>query len=160
MTFFAEASFEKSYRMTVEDFDRLKCIPVTKELVKWEERVLKLVNSVRKKYNLTEFVMKKDLCKHAKDHSRNMAAGKVEFGHAGFDKRAREVFQRGLHCAVGENVAYTYLVEDPLIVSLEGWMNSQGHRDNILGNFDETGIGIAFSEQGRCYITQLFAKTL
>lgn len=154
------ASYSKKFDVAIDDIDRLKRIPTNKEIEKWEERVVTLINKVRVNCNLPEVCMKKDLCSAAKGHSINMASGKVEFGHDGFNDRARTIFKSGRHDSLGENVAYTYLVEDPLMTSLEGWMNSQGHRENILGAFDETGVGIAFSKQGRCYITQLFAKTV
>ncbi len=151
---------KQEYRAVADGIDSSKRIPTEKEIAGQEEKVVSLINAVRVKFHLPELVMKKNLCKTAKGHSINMASGKVEFGHAGFDKRARDLFQLGQHEAFGENVAYTYLMEDPLMASLEGWMNSQGHRENILGDFNETGVGIAFSKQGRCYITQLFAKTV
>lgn len=37
-------------------------------------------------------------------------------------------------------------------------MKSQGHKENILGDFEESGIGVAISKDGKFYITQLFAK--
>jgi uncharacterized protein YkwD len=39
-------------------------------------------------------------------------------------------------------------------------MDSPPHRKNILGDFKETGIGIAYSKEGKCYLTQLFAKRM
>lgn len=38
---------------------------------------------------------------------------------------------------VGENLAYGYRTSDAVV---EGWMNSTGHRKNILGEFKEEGI--------------------
>jgi uncharacterized protein YkwD len=41
--------------------------------------------------------------------------------------------------------------------SLKGWMNSPPHRRNILdGNYGQTGVGIAVSDDDKVYITQLF----
>lgn len=145
--------------VTSSQLKELKRIPSERELAAWEERVVKLVNQVRAKFNLGALKMKKELCKPAKDHSANMAFKKCGFGHDGFQKRATDIINLGRHNSVGENVAYTYLMDDPVLISMEGWMESQGHRENILGDYDETGVGIVFSKDSRCYITQLFAKT-
>lgn len=48
--------------------------------------------------------------------------------------------------AAGENIAFGY----PTVASvMEGWMNSEGHRANILNaNFTQVGIGFVKSESG------------
>jgi hypothetical protein len=48
-----------------------------------------------------------------------------------------------------ENVAYGYAVGDVT----NGWMNSPGHKANILGDYNSIGIGV---QNG--YYTQVFAK--
>lgn len=54
----------------------------------------------------------------------------------------------------GENIAYGY--PDPESV-MTGWMNSAGHRANILSeNFDAIGVGV-ISRNGVLYWTQVFA---
>ncbi|MBA2369951.1 MAG: CAP domain-containing protein [Candidatus Protochlamydia sp.] len=58
----------------------------------------------------------------------------------------------------GENVAYSENYADPVKIAIDGWMKSQGHKENILGDFEESGIGVAISKDGKFYITQLFAK--
>lgn len=41
--------------------------------------------------------------------------------------------------------------------AVNGWMGSQGHRENILKDtYDRTGIGIAVKSEGRVFITQNF----
>ncbi len=53
----------------------------------------------------------------------------------------------------GENIAYGY--DTPEAV-MNGWMNSSGHRANILNaNFDSVGIGVV-SQNGVLYWTQIF----
>ncbi|MDE6777840.1 MAG: hypothetical protein K2J25_07840 [Oscillospiraceae bacterium] len=54
----------------------------------------------------------------------------------------------------GENIAYGYATPEDVMT---GWMNSSGHRANILSeNFDSIGIGVV-SENGVLYWTQVFA---
>ena len=53
----------------------------------------------------------------------------------------------------GENIAYGYATPEDVMT---GWMNSSGHRANILNaNFDSIGIGVV-SENGVLYWTQVF----
>jgi len=40
--------------------------------------------------------------------------------------------------------------------AVEGWMNSTGHRENILSGFHSEGIGVAIAEDDKVYITQNF----
>ncbi len=69
---------------------------------------------------------------------------------------------------MGENIAYTpignvegcggvYGEIDIAICTVDGWMNSPGHRDNILTTwFICEGIGVAISDYDEVYITQKF----
>ena len=56
---------------------------------------------------------------------------------------------------VGENVAYGQ--NTPLSTIFQGWMDSKGHRENILRKeYEELGIGIAKNDKGEVYYTQVF----
>jgi len=70
-----------------------------------------------------------------------------------------EIFDREHRYAfVGENIAAGYA---STLTACQGWMQSPGHRENILGR-DYTAIGTGFSrggEYGRYYV-QVFAKEL
>ena len=59
---------------------------------------------------------------------------------------------------LGENIAKSYNVRDPLKTAEQRWMNSRGHRENILREgFTETGVGIW--RNGRSYhFTQIFMR--
>ena len=53
----------------------------------------------------------------------------------------------------GENIAYGYSTPEAVMT---GWMNSPGHRANILNaDFDSVGIGVV-SQNGTLYWTQIF----
>lgn len=55
---------------------------------------------------------------------------------------------------MSENVAMGYA--SPTAV-MDGWMNSQGHRTNILNcDAKAIGVGIAANSAGRLYWTQMF----
>ena len=37
------------------------------------------------------------------------------------------------------------------------WMNSQGHRENILGKgYGRIGLGVVLGSNGKCYVSQMF----
>ncbi|MCE5317773.1 MAG: CAP domain-containing protein [Parachlamydia sp.] len=122
-----------------------------------ETRLIEQINAERSKQGLVILKMWKPLCKIARVHSENMAKKHVPFGHEGFDKRAHSLHVRYPLKSFGENVAYSLNVKDHLYTAVKGWMNSPPHRENILGKFEETGIGIAFAPDGSFYATQLFA---
>lgn len=42
---------------------------------------------------------------------------------------------------------------------VQGWINSSGHRRNILGDYDEQGIGVDIRDDGRVMATQLFCTS-
>ena len=57
---------------------------------------------------------------------------------------------------VGENIAYGQKTPEQV---MEGWMNSQGHRANILNpNFTAIGVGYYQNSRGVSYWTQLFVR--
>lgn len=56
----------------------------------------------------------------------------------------------------GENIAYGQRTPEEV---MKGWMNSPGHRKNILNpEFEQIGIGIAKNSNGVTYWTQMFIK--
>jgi uncharacterized protein YkwD len=57
----------------------------------------------------------------------------------------------------GENVAYGY--PNGRSVVNDGWMNSEGHRDNILNpKFRLMGIGARKGHDGNWYVAQVFGR--
>ena len=39
---------------------------------------------------------------------------------------------------------------------VEGWKNSPGHYANMIGDFVELGVGVAFTKDSVAYFTQVF----
>ena len=52
----------------------------------------------------------------------------------------------------GENIAYGYATPEAVV---DGWMHSEGHRANILGDFDYIGVGVT-EQNGTLYWAQVF----
>lgn len=123
-----------------------------------EEKCIAEINRVRKEHGLKPLKEWKELSDCARGHSHNMANEKCPFGHDGFDNRADHMWSQASLSGFAENVAYSYNYDDPVNIAVDGWMKSAGHKKNILGDFDETGVGVSVNKEGKFYITQLFAK--
>lgn len=120
------------------------------------QSILNAVNAHRVKQGLAPLKMMTDISAEAKIHSQDMATGKAPFGHTGFSERAHHLFKefQPAHGAA-ENVAYLYRASDDVVTL---WLNSSGHRRNIEGRYNLTGIGIARNADGRIYVTQIFVN--
>ena len=125
-----------------------------------EYEVLNLVNDERIEAGLHPLTWNDQLFVAARNHSLDMAVENY-FSHTGLDGRSAgdRILDAGYDWQTyGENIAYGYA--DPEAV-MAGWMNSDGHRANILnGSFCELGVGVAGHASGgyRPYWTQDFGK--
>jgi len=93
----------------------------------------------------------------AEEHARQMARGEMPFSHQGFDARVRRY--PFAYFSAAENLAYNSGVADAAGQAVQGWIQSPGHRKNLLGAFDLCGVGVARSAAGHFFFTQLFART-
>ncbi|WP_158633666.1 CAP domain-containing protein [Tautonia sociabilis] len=97
------------------------------------------------------------------DAAREHSSGLVSLGrlrHKGHDgsSPADRVERRGYAFrSVGENIASG---QETVEEVMEGWMNSPGHRRNILGDFEELGASRREDEGGRPYWCVVFATPL
>ncbi|GAB2727349.1 CAP domain-containing protein [Streptomyces bullii] len=119
-------------------------------------RVVELTNRERARAGLRPLAPDPRLTTAAQAHSADMVARDFYShtspdGHRPWDRAAAAGFTRR---SIGENIACGQ--RSPADV-VEGWMNSPGHRVNILKP-DFTHIGIGFAGGGRAgtYWTQLF----
>lgn len=125
-----------------------------------ERRVFDLVNERRTAIGLPPLAWNKEAASAARIHSANMAALNF-FSHTGTDgknvsARAASVGLTNCH-QIGENIATNRGFKSPLESAVQSWMNSPGHRGNILkGAWQETGIGVAVKADGTYFFTQVF----
>jgi uncharacterized protein YkwD len=84
------------------------------------------------------------------EHSKNMAEGKVPFSHDGFQDRMKKVpfYVRSF----SENVAWNQGCGDPVETAVDGWINSPGHRKNMLATNSICGIAV-YQQYGKYYFT-------
>ncbi len=151
-----------------------------------ERKVHELVNIERQKNGLMPLNWDNELSKIARKHSQDMLKNNF-FAHInlnGQDPTERGKLA-GYYChkdygsyyteGIAENIAYDWTYgmiwyTDGVETSREwrssdeiaenavnGWMNSPGHRKNILtSTYDKEGIGIAIGSDGKVLITQNF----
>ncbi|MFJ3877787.1 CAP domain-containing protein [Streptomyces sp. NPDC090077] len=119
-----------------------------------QAKVLELVNQARAAAGCPALTINEKLTKAAQDHSADMAAHR-NMSHTGSDgsDAGQRITRAGYQWRTyGENVAYGYSTPEQV---MEGWMNSPGHKRNILDcSYKEIGIGLAQPGQ---YWTQDFA---
>jgi uncharacterized protein YkwD len=121
-----------------------------------ESEILSYVNEDREQHGLASLKMNPDESAIAAKHSRDMATGKVPFGHTGLDARAKAIRKLlGQLSSVGENVASGPMSAREVV---DGWLNSPGHKRNIEGDFTLTGIGYARDKKGNIFFTQIFSR--
>jgi uncharacterized protein YkwD len=123
-----------------------------------ENKIYQQVNQYRQSRGLPLLLLNRIISQQARLHSQRMATGLVPFSHQGFEERAQTIGFSIPYQSVGENVAVNQGYDDPVKVAVDGWIKSKGHRENMQGNFDSTGIGVATDNQGKIYLTQIFLK--
>jgi uncharacterized protein YkwD len=150
-----------------------------------ERRVHELINKERKKDKVVALELDEELSRIARAHSEDMAKRKF-FAHVNPDKRdasdrgklvgyicrkvyvgyftqglAENIYQGSLYRQIrisGNLRTYEwYSAEEIAEETVEGWMDSPGHRENILTKtYDRAGLGIAIDSDGKVFVTQVF----
>jgi len=125
-----------------------------------ESRILDLINPQRQHQGLRPLVYNAQLDRMAKIQADNMARFQ-KMAHVLPDANLPSLGDRARYVGytygrIAENVALGFPNAETVV---EGWMNSSGHRRNILDReVIETGIGIARSSAGGIYYCQVFGR--
>ena len=114
-----------------------------------------LVNKYRGTHNLQPLEINSALTLIAREHSRLMSQSR-KMTHAGFNGRAASVSRLIPSKYTSENLAFNAGLKYPQLMTVKGWIESPGHRQTMLGDFDLTGIGIDINSSKEYYFTQLF----
>lgn len=117
----------------------------------YEQKVVDLVNLERTKRSLKPLSMNSELSRLARMKSKDMS-DKGYFSHTSptYGSPFDMMKQFGVsYRSAGENIAQGYSSPESVVT---GWMNSPGHRKNILSpNFTDIGVGLYNN-----YWTQMF----
>ncbi len=121
-----------------------------------EQSVYTQINQYRQAQNLPPLAFDQTISEQARAHSAAMAnSGRIS--HSGFDGRAAAIGQTITYSSVAENVASNKGYENPDNTAVKGWIKSPGHHQNMVGEFDLTGIGVV-EQGGTYYFTQIFVR--
>jgi uncharacterized protein YkwD len=136
-----------------------------------ENEIIQLVNAQRAANGLPPLAANGQLNIAAALHSQDMAAIGNVYGpnvgmqHTLYGTTRPEVPDRlaasgyddwNSSYAWGENIAYGYPTAQSV---MNGWMNSAGHRANILStNYTQIGVSVVVGSDGIPYYTQVFGK--
>ncbi len=124
-----------------------------------EMQILALLNGERARAGLPLLVLQPQLTAAAQLHSSNVARTGI-FNHNGVagpdDNLRSRVMGTGItwFSTLAENISMAANTDD----AVNGWMNSQGHRDNILSpRFGRVGIAVRQAANGVRYWTTVFS---
>lgn len=126
-------------------------VPSTPVTAGWREQMLGNVNTQRANAGLAPVALCNSLNVAAQNQSNAQAAQNRMF-HADLRANAESAGYRGWRL-LAENVASGQRSVDAVMTS---WMNSSGHRANILGGSEHIGFGQATGSSGNIYWTQSF----
>lgn len=119
----------------------------------YEQKVVELTNQERAKYGLKPLALDTELSKVAREKSRDMQS-KGYFSHTSptYGSPFDMMKQFGItYQTAGENIAMGQQTPEEVV---KAWMNSDGHRKNILSS-SYTHIGVGHIAEGN-YWTQMF----
>lgn len=126
--------------------------------VSYEERVAQLVNVEREKNGLQPLAFDSSISNVARAKSKDMADNNY-FAHQSptYGSAGDMLKNFGINwSAWGENIASGQDTPEEVV---NAWMNSEGHRANILSsNFGKIGVGYVTNGSGKPYWTQLFTN--
>ena len=127
-----------------------------------EQAIVDAVNVVRRQNGLASLSIDPKLVAmaqlHAKDMARLQSMRHDLPGAAQPTLLDRANYVGYNFFTLGENIAYNY--QDAASV-MTGWMNSPGHRANILNSaYIQIGVGVAFDSTGAPYYCQVFGRPL
>lgn len=121
------------------------------------QEVLRLVNMYRAQNGLAALTLSDKLCELATLKAEDMVAnGYFDHTSPTYGSPFEMMRQFGVtYSSAGENIAYGQRTPEEV---MDAWMNSPGHRANILGeSYTEIGIGIAVGSNGIHWV-QMFRR--
>ncbi|PAF17074.1 CAP domain-containing protein [Terribacillus saccharophilus] len=128
----------------------------TEGLSAFEQQVVDLTNKEREKAGLKALKADTELSKVARAKSKDMADnGYFDHNSPTYGSPFDMMKSFGIsYKTAGENIAQGQKTPEEVV---KAWMNSQGHRENIL-NPDYTNIGVGYVENGNYWTQQFIGK--
>ena len=148
---------EKKYIMTLNDLEYKN--PINNIECKDEigKKCLILTNKFREKYKLPPLEWDDSIWRIAYVHSKNMGEGVVPFGHKGFNERINQFNFTYYKACENVYMCQGYSQYNIAENAVNGWINSYGHKQNLLSDTSHCAIACYKTNYGAFYLTQLFA---
>ena len=120
-----------------------------------ELETMTLINNYRVSLGLNALEKINYISFKSEEHDNYMIANNV-VNHNDFDARSTNIM-KVLHAKyVSENIAYNYSSAKG---AFDAWLRSEGHKENIEGNYTHFGISIREDPTtGKKYYTNIFVK--
>ena len=126
-------------------------VPETKAI---EVEIMELINDHRLSLGLNPLDNMNVIKAQAYSHTDYMIA-QNNVSHDNFFQRKNYLVNSVGANRVSENVAYGYTSAQSVV---NAWLNSDGHRENIEGNYTDFEISAEQNAEGRWYYTNIFVK--
>lgn len=131
-----------------------------------EKAILDATNAYRAKNDRGKLSLDSTLAKIAQGHAREMArrdsyGDDDKNGHILDGKGPADRAKEGgyVYARIAENVGWNKGHSDPAATMMQGWIDSPGHRRNLLDDeLTEIGIGAAQGKSEKWYFVQLFGR--
>ena len=173
-------SFNKPFKMVsiILTFFLISCEKETSEVLDTElslkqqiaQKILAKTNTIREDLGLSRLQQNDNMDELAEIHSINMVSFDF-FDHVDHENKSPSDRADDLNfswSSIAENIGFvpwfenvtgcgdTRSAEAISQCVVEGWRNSPGHYANMVGEFNELGVGIAFTQDSIAYFTQVF----
>ena len=119
-----------------------------------EVEVLELINNYRINLGLNPLNGLSAIKGQAYGHTEYMLENNV-VSHANFYQRKANLMSQAGAVSVAENVAYAFSNAESVV---NAWLNSEGHKNVIEGDYTNFDISAEKDAEGRWYYTNIFIK--
>lgn len=137
----------------------------------FDQQILNLVNEERAKVGADPLQINEQLDQSADLHSQDQASmdTMTHIGSNGSELGTRITDTGYQFSTAAENISQVALDAETVMyggqgfnnIGITGWMDSEGHRNNILNpDLQEIGVGYATADDGSPYWTQVFGAEM
>ncbi|TXG35453.1 CAP domain-containing protein [Seonamhaeicola maritimus] len=150
----AVLSFSCSTDSIDEKADAIELSLKTPQTKTIEVEILELINNHRLSIGLSPLGDMKVVKSVAYSHTDYMV-DMDQISHDNFYTRSTYLKQNAGAKRVSENVAYGYTSAETVV---KAWLRSEGHKENIEGDFTNFDVSAEKNEEGKWYYTNIFIK--
>ncbi len=123
-----------------------------------EQAIYDEINQHRVSQNLPPLQLNPQITQQARIHSQRMASGLMEVDQDNLQEKLTMIGRQIPYHNGVENLGVHHNRNEPIQAILKIWLNNSQNRQNIQGDFDLTGVGVAQNQLGHYYFTQIFIK--